>query len=170
MEIKDEIIHEIEQQMLSVLTLAVCNSETANTWDNFHLYAGATNTFIAAISATLALASFSYSSLLSAALSIIAAILAGMSTFLNPTDKIKSHWKASIEYEHLYKKFRILRIDVLNQTTNISKANKKVGKLIEEYYAIKRDSPLNPNWAWRKGHESAIQLMKHQMSNLHINI
>ena len=151
MDHKALILKEVEENELYVLTLTKAHCDTAIVWGNVHLYLGIPNTIIAALAGASALSSFSNSSLIAGILSIIASILAAVSTFLNPSDRAKSHFKASNEFERLYKRIKMLRISSLDNEVTRQELAPKFDVLIEQLYDLRDSSPTVPDWAYRGG-------------------
>ena len=151
MDHKALILKEVEENELYVLTLTKGHCDTAIVWGNVHLYLGIPNTIVAALAGASALSSFSNSSLIAGILSIIASILAAVSTFLNPSDRAKSHFKASNEFERLYKRIKMLRISSLDNEVTRQELAPKFDVLIEQLYDLRDSSPAVPDWAYRGG-------------------
>jgi len=151
MDHKAPVLKEVEANELYVLTLAKAHLDTAIVWGNVHLYLGIPNTVIAALAGASALSSFSNSSLIAGILSIIASILAAVSTFLNPSDRAKSHLKTSNEFERLYKRMKMLRINSSDNEVTRQELTSKFDVLIEQLYDLRDSSSAVPDWAYRGG-------------------
>lgn len=79
--------------------LAKGYSHTAITWGKVNLSIGIPHTIIAAIAGASALSNFGYSNIIAGVLSIVASVLSGLLTFLNPSDRAKSHMQAFTEFQ-----------------------------------------------------------------------
>lgn len=162
MDNKVSILKEVEENELYALVLAKGHVDTAIAWGNVHLYVGIPNTVVAALAGASALSSFSNSSLIAGVLSIIASILATISTFLNPSDRAKSHLKASNEFERLYKRIKMLRINSLDNEITLQDLAPKFDVLIEQLYDLREASPAVPDWAYRGGASEADAVRRRQ--------
>ncbi|MBD2054605.1 SLATT domain-containing protein [Oculatella sp. FACHB-28] len=151
MDNKALVLREIEENELYALILAKGHYDTAIAWGNVHLYLGMPNTTFAALAGASALSSFDNSNLIAGILSIIAAILAAVSTFLNPSDRAKSHLKASHDFERLYKRIKMLRINAFDDAVTMQELAPKFDALLEQFYDLRDASPAVPDWAYRGG-------------------
>jgi hypothetical protein len=162
MDSKTPILKEVEENELYALTLAKGHVDTAIAWGNVHLYLGIPNTIVAALAGASALSSFRNSSLIAGILSIIASILAAVSTFLNPSDRAKAHLKASNDFERLYKRMKMLRVNSLGSEVTLQELTPKFDVLIEQLYDLREASPAVPDWAYRGGTLEADAIRKRQ--------
>jgi hypothetical protein len=162
MDNKAPILKEVEENELYVLTLSKGHCDTAIAWGNVHLYLGIPNTIFAALAGASALSNFSNSSLIAGILSIIASIMAALSTFLNPSDRAKSHLKASNDFGRLYKRIKMLRINSSDNEVTVQVLAQKFDELVEQLYDLREASPAVPDWAYRGGVLEADAVRKRQ--------
>jgi hypothetical protein len=152
---KEITLKEVEENEFYLLTLAKAHRKTCNVWGGLHLYLGIPNTIFAALAGASALSSFSNSNLVAGVLSIIASILAALLTFLNPSDRAKSHLKASNDFERLYKRMKMLRISALGDAMTLQELMSKVEVTLEQLYDLREASPAIPEWAYLQGKATA---------------
>jgi len=87
---------------------------SGNFWRSIYLFFGITNTLVAALAGSIALY-FEEEITLVAFLAIIVAIISGIITFLNPSEKASKYKSKGDEFLALRSEFRIFRnIDILN--------------------------------------------------------
>jgi len=120
--------------------------EAARQWSQIYLWLGIPTALIAGISGVSAFEDCTFIAGVSA---IIAAALAAISTFLNPSEKAQAHYTAGFKFTSLKNKSRIFReIEIIDE----DKKNKKEALLIlsSERDGINEVSPQIPRWAFKK--------------------
>ena len=120
--------------------------EAAKRWGKIYLWLGIPTAIIAGISGVSA---FEDKKLIAGVLAIIAAALASIYTFLNPSEKAQSHYTAGFKFTSLKNKARIFReIELLDKEGNNKK--KILMGLNAERDSINEVSPQIPRWAFEK--------------------
>lgn len=147
---KDDYLKEIEDTESYARILAKGYSHTALAWGKVNLSIGIPNTIIAAIAGASALSDFTNSNIIAGILSIIVSVLSGLLTFLNPSDRAKSHTQAFTEFQRLCQQIKLLRIDIANEKeANLSKElRQKMDELFEKLHTLRSSSPMIPGWAY----------------------
>lgn len=147
---KDDYLKEIEDTESYARILAKGYSHTAIAWGKVNLSIGIPNTIIAAIAGASALSDFTNSNIIAGILSIIVSVLSGLLTFLNPSDRAKSHTQAFTEFQRLCQQIKLLRIDIANEKeANLSKElRQKMDELFEKLHTLRSSSPMIPGWAY----------------------
>ena len=120
--------------------------ETARRWGQIYLWLGIPTAIIAGISGVSA---FEEQKLLAGATAIIAAALASISTFLNPSEKAQAHYTAGHKFNALKNSARIFREIELLDSSNKELKNDLL-KLSSERNSINEVSPQIPRWAFEK--------------------
>lgn len=127
--------------------------EAARRWSNTYLWLGIPTALIAGISGVSA---FENCPLVAGIAAIVAAGLAAISTFLNPSEKAQAHYTAGFKFTSLKNKSRIFReIEILDKESKNTK--QQLLALSSERDSINEVSPQIPRWAFekaRKGIES----------------
>ena len=127
--------------------------EAARRWSRIYLWLGIPTAIIAGISG---ISAFEEQKLLAGATAIIAAALASISTFLNPSEKAQSHYTAGIKFTALKNGTRIYReIELLDDTNKNLK--KELLKLSLERNSINEVSSQIPRWAFEKARKGIEQ-------------
>ena len=120
--------------------------EAARRWENVHLWVGIPTTILAAAAGASALASHK---ILSAALSLLVAISAGVTTFLKPDARAARHLQAGNSYKSLQNNARVFR-----EVQCASRATPKQLTAILQQLSARRnklneESPQIPRYAFR---------------------
>lgn len=163
MDSKAAYLKEIEDAESYARILAKGYSHTAITWGKVNLSIGIPNTIIAAIAGASALSNFSYSNIIAGSLSIIASVLSGLLTFLNPSDRAKSHMQAFTEFQRLCQQINLLKMDISNEPSEgISKElRQKMEDLFEKLHNLRSASPMIPGWAYKIAKSEVEQNIKY---------
>ncbi|MCU7806885.1 MAG: SLATT domain-containing protein [Candidatus Thiodiazotropha sp. (ex Semelilucina semeliformis)] len=120
--------------------------EAARRWGKIYLWLGIPTAIIAGVSGVSA---FEEQTLLAGVAAIIAAALASISTFLNPSEKAQAHYTAGFKFTALKNNARIFREIELNDS-NSKNPKSDLLKLSSERHSINEVSPQIPRWAFEK--------------------
>lgn len=127
--------------------------ETARSWGQIYLWLGIPTAIIAGVSGVSV---FEEQKLLAGVTAIIAAALASISTFLNPSEKAQAHYTAGYKFTALKNNTRIFReIELLDGTNQDLK--KDLLKLSSVRNSINEVSPQIPRWAFQKARKGIEQ-------------
>lgn len=127
--------------------------ETARRWGQVYLWLGILTAIIAGVSGVSA---FEEQTLLAGITAIIAAALASISTFLNPSEKAQTHYTAGYKFTALKNNTRIFReIELLDGVNKDLK--KDLLKLSTVRNSINEVSPQIPRWAFQKARKGIEQ-------------
>lgn len=156
-DIKFGILEQARQKEIYTLALSKAHFSTATIWGYLQFIVGIPNTILAAIAGASAFSKVDHSSMVAGGLSILVAILTALSTFLDPNERAKAHWKAGNEFQFLNDKFQILVN--FDSFTEISpqQLKQKLEGLLEEFYKARAANPVTPYWAWKQGLKDAKQ-------------
>ena len=127
--------------------------EAARRWGKIYLWLGIPTALIAGVSGVSA---FEEQNLIAGATAIIAAALASISTFLNPSEKAQAHYTAGYKFHALKNSARIFREIELLDTAN-QKLKNDLLKLSAERNSINEVSPQIPRWAFVKARKGIEQ-------------
>lgn len=120
--------------------------EAARQWGQIYLWLGIPTAIIAGISGVSA---FEDHTFIAGIAAIIAAALAAISTFLNPSEKAQAHYTAGFKFTSLKNKSRIFReIELLDKDKKNHKQD--LLELSSERDSINEVSPQIPRWAFKK--------------------
>lgn len=120
--------------------------EAARRWRHIYLWLGIPTAVIAGISGVSA---FEECTFIAGVSAIVAAALAAVSTFLNPSEKSQAHYTAGFKFTSLKNKSRIFcEIELLDKDNNNKK--EQLLKLSSERDSINEVSPQIPRWAFEK--------------------
>lgn len=143
---KENLIKEAKRIEEDSIYSSKSHYEAARTWDNVYLWLGIPTAIIAGISGVSA---FEEHKLIAGISAIIAAALASISTFLNPSEKAQAHYIAGQKFTALKNRTRIFReIEVLDETHENLK--EKITLLSSERDSINEVSPQIPRKAFEK--------------------
>lgn len=106
---KDEIVKEASRIEESLLFSSKRHFVDADRWGSFHLWIGVPTVIMSAIVGAAALTSFDPSRVLAGLLAILVSILSGIATFLNPNERVNSHFQAGNKYDALLNAVRLFR-------------------------------------------------------------
>jgi hypothetical protein len=148
---KDAYLKEIEETESYARILAKGYSYTAIAWGKVNLSIGVPNTIIAAIAGASALSNFSNSNIVAGILSIIVSVLSGLLTFLNPSDRAKSHMQAFTEFQRLCQRLNMMKIDLANEDGGVisDELRRKIEDMFEKLHDLRSVSPMIPVWAYK---------------------
>lgn len=148
---KDAYLKEIEETESYARILAKGYSYTAITWGKVNLSIGIPNTIIAAIAGASALSNFSNSNIVAGILSIIVSVLSGLLTFLNPSDRAKSHMQAFTEFQRLCQRLNMMKIDLASEDGEVisDELRRKMEDMFEKLHDLRSASPMIPGWAYK---------------------
>jgi hypothetical protein len=147
-----EIIKEAKRIEESSLFSAKGHFAAAEAWSRFHLGIGLPNAVLAALAGAIAL-SFTSSSvghIIAGILSIVAAGLAGLQTFLNPNERAAAHLNAGNNYEALCGKVRIFWTVECWEENSERVLTEKLKDFADQKEKLNRTCPQIPSWAYRK--------------------
>ena len=156
-------LQEVEDTELYARILAKGYSYTAIAWGRVNLSIGIPNTIIAAIAGASALSNFSYSNIIAGILSIITSVLSGLLTFLNPSDRAKSHTQAFTEFQKLCQQINLLKMDILSESEEVisKELRQKMEDLFEKLHDLRSASPMIPGWAYKIAKAEVEQNIKY---------
>lgn len=149
---KDKIISESKRIEEDSLYSSKSHFNASQCWTNIHLWLSGTAAVLSAIAGTSAFSQFNNHNILAGILSIIAAGLTAIITFVNPNDQAEIHQKAGNSYNSLRNDARIFyEIEINNikdekMVENLKKLNNRRSKLNLESAQI-------PKWAFQKAKE-----------------
>ncbi|MBM3210667.1 SLATT domain-containing protein [Candidatus Poribacteria bacterium] len=163
---KDNIIKEAKRIEEDSLCSAKAHFYAGQFWTNLHFWIGIPAAIFAAVAGTAALARFDSRNIIAGILSIIAAILTVIMTFINPREKATIHQKAGNDYNSLKNKSRIfgqIEVEEINTIGSVEIAaqedtktvvNKtlleELNELSNERDELNKESPQIPKWAYKK--------------------
>lgn len=117
-------------------------------WSKVHFALGIPTVVLAVISGSSALTTFDSHTAVAGILAIVTAVLAGISTFLNPNQRANYHLNAGNEYRKLRNEARIFReIDLAKSSDE--EASEQIKKLSSRRDALNESSPQPPDWAYK---------------------
>jgi len=152
-----ENIEQLKSEALRIEEDATYSSkahyESARRWGQIYLWLGIPTAIIAGISGVSA---FEEYKLLAGVTAIIAAALASISTFLNPSEKAQTHYTAGFKYTALKNNTRIFREIELSDDAN-NNLKEDLLKLAAERNSINEISPQIPRWAFEKARKGIEQ-------------
>ena len=148
----EEIIKEAKRIEESTLFSAKGHFAAAEIWSRFHLGIGIPNAISAAVAGAIA---FSFSSnfwihLTAGTLSIIAAGLAALLTFLNPNEKAAAHLNGGNNYDALNAKVRIFWTVECWAEKSSRILTQKLKDFADQKDKLNRTCPQIPSWACRR--------------------
>ena len=149
MELKNKIIDELERIEEDCLYSSKGHYMAGQLWVNVNLWIGGIAALLAALAGASALSELSNSNALAAGLSIVAAALTAIMTFLEPSDKAAVHQKAGNQYNALRNESRIFReIEIEVIENEIMTAELK--RISSNKNTLNLESPQIPKWAFNK--------------------
>ena len=126
---------------------SVAHRGACNGWNSANYVLGGAAVLTASAAGATALITDSNSI---AALALLAAALAGLATFLNPSQHARLHQHAAASYAELEGDFRrFRRIDVLLES-DVSKLRTELEGTITKFNGVDAASPPIPRLAWRR--------------------
>lgn len=151
---KEAIIQEAKRIEENCLYTSKGHFAAARFWSNFHLWIGIPTVILATVAGASALSRFGNFVVIVGVISIIVAVLAATTTFLNPRERANAHLSAGNNYDSLLSKARIFwTIDCWrNDSEEI--LTQKLRDLSEEKNRLNRECPQVPRFAYlqaRKG-------------------
>ena len=149
----DEIIREAKRLEESSFVSFTAHHFAARRWRNLHLWLGIPTVVIATIVGFGAFLQYAKEyplvAILGGLLSLVVAVLSGITTFLNPKDLQAAHLTAAHGYDALFNNSRIFwSIDCCQQDSDEVLIS-KLRKLVERKIDLNRTSPQIPRWAWK---------------------
>ena len=126
---------------------AKAHFEAARIWENVNLALGIPATIIAAVSGILAISELTA---LAAMTTIIVAILSGLLTFLNPSDRASKNLKAGNTYNAVRNDARIFANIKCKNYNSTDELEKQLDDLNSRRNTLNDDSPQISNWAYKK--------------------
>lgn len=147
-----EIVKEAKRLEESTLHSAKGHFSASETWSRVHLWIGLPNAVAAGVAGTLAL-SFTEDPevrILGGSLSILAAGLAAVQTFLNPNEKAAAHLNAGNSYEGLNARVRIFWTVECWEGQSDRALTEKLKDFAAEKEKLNRSCPQVPSWAYRR--------------------
>jgi hypothetical protein len=146
------ILDEAKEKEFFTLALYGTYLITAVTWGTCHLFLGIITTIAAAIASGSALSDNKNITVLA---SVIATILAAISTFLNPSEREKVHVKAANQFQELNDKYKLFIATVEKADTTDQVLMEQLEKLRNEFYQARNTNPISPGWAWQRALKKA---------------
>jgi hypothetical protein len=140
-----EIIKEADRINEDSEHSAKSHFEAARIWGNFNLCIGVPATILAAAAGISKIPNYN------TLFAIIAAILAGLMTFLNPTGKATKHHNAGTQYNALRNDTRIFINITCRDQIGIEETRKQLEKLNRRRNTLNTKSPRIPRWAYLIG-------------------
>ena len=154
-----EVILEAKRLEESTLFSAKGHFAAAETWSKLHLWVGVPNSVAAAIAGAMALsfASNMWMPIIGGGLSILAAGLAAVQTFLNPNEKSAAHFNAGNNYDALNGKVRIFWTVECWEAHPDRVLTEKLKDFAGEKESLNRTCPQIPSWAYRRAKEGIVK-------------
>lgn len=151
---------ELEMLLERSVLLALAHKYAARRWSSIHLWLGIPSTVLAGVSGVSALSRFDTSQIITGILSILAASLTALNTFLDPSKRSNNHLSSSSKYEQL-------RLQIKNSVIFLQSENGIVTDLVSgipspqsllekfefisnELQKISSESPILPEWSIRR--------------------
>ncbi len=147
-----EIVKEAKRIEESTLFSAKGHFAAAESWSRLHLVVGVPNAVLAGVAGAIALAfaSSHWTHLLGGLLSILAAGLAALQTFLNPNEKAAVHLNAGNNYDAINSKARIFWTVECWQDQSERNLTERLKDFADQKEKLNRTCPQIPGWAFRK--------------------
>ena len=147
-----EVIREAKRLEESTLYSAKGHLAAAERWSQLHLWVGVPNAVAAAVAGAIALsiASNMWIQIVGGGLSILAAGLAAVQTFLNPNEKSAAHLNAGNSYDALNGKVRIFWTVECWEAHPDRVLTEKLRDLASEKERLNVTCPQIPSWAYRR--------------------
>jgi len=146
---KEAIIDEAKRIEENCLFTAKGHFVVAQFWTNFHLWIGIPSVVLAGAAGTAAFAKFDSNNIVAGVTAIIVAILTGLSTFLNPSDRSKIHLNAGNNYDSLLSRIRIFWTIECRKENSDEILAKKLKDFSDERDKLNRECPQVPKWAYK---------------------
>jgi hypothetical protein len=125
-------------------------------WSKYHWILGLPTAALAVLSGSSALSQFDNHNILAGIFAMAAALLAAVSTFLNPNQRASCHLNAGNNYRKLRNDTqRFCEIDFLKDADVV--LEKKVKLLAKRRDALNMISPQPPEWAYKKAEKRIIE-------------
>lgn len=137
---KTKLIKEAKRIEEDALYSAKGHFNNASSWSTIHYWLGIPSVVASAIAGTSALAKFAYHEYIAGGLAIVAAILTGLMTFINPRDRSITHLNAGNKYNSLKNKARIF-YEIEIENLSIDKATEKLNRLSDIRNELNEKSP-----------------------------
>jgi hypothetical protein len=151
--LKENALKEAKRVIEDTLFSSEGHFITASRWSKCHYYLGVPTVILAVISGSSAIAVYGSHYLVAGIPGIIAAVLAAVSTFVNPHERATCHLNAGNNYRQLRNEARLLsEIDYLKDTED--EFVKKVKKLAKRRDDLNQCSSQVPKWAHKKAKEN----------------
>jgi hypothetical protein len=148
---KEEIIKEAKRIEESSLYSSKGHFCAARLWRNLHVLLGVPTTVLAAVAAAKAFSQFDAGHTVGGWISIVVAALAALSTFLNPNEKVSSHFRAGNDFDALQSRARIFwAVDCRGNETDQVLTN-RLKDLAAEKSELNRKSPQISRLAYIMG-------------------
>lgn len=155
-----EIVKEAKRLEEATLFSAKGHFAAAQFWSKFHLGIGIPNAVMAGLAGAFALSTFAASlwvRTIAGGLSIVAAGLAAIQTFLNPNEKAAIHLSAGNNYDALNSEARIFWTVECWSGLSEQVLTERLKDLAHQKEKLNRGCPQIPSWAYeraRKGIEA----------------
>jgi hypothetical protein len=132
---------------------ARCHFITSDRWARVHLWLGVPATIMAAIAGASALSQFAASNLIAAFLGITVATLTALATFLDPGGRASAHQNAGNKILSISNDARMFSEIECLQAENIEEITQQLKILANRLNELNENSPLIPEWAFKKNRE-----------------
>jgi hypothetical protein len=146
---KEEIIKEAKRIEESTLYSFKGHHAAAAFWQRMHFVLGIPATILAAVAAASASSQFDEQHFIRGGISIIVAVLSGLTTFFNANKRAGSHLDAANKYESLHSEARIFWTIDCRGTASEQVLTTRLKDLSHTKSQLNRQSPQIPGFAYR---------------------
>jgi hypothetical protein len=153
----EKIIKEAKRIEEDCLFSAKGHFNAAQSWKAIYYWIGIPASVFAAVAGASALAKFDSHDIIAGILALIVAILAGVSTFLNPNEKSNIHHRAGSQYIRFRNKARIFADLEVDHISDHQKIIEEIMELDSQRNDLNQKSPQIPERAYRKAKKSIIK-------------
>lgn len=137
---KAKLIKEAKRIEEDALYSAKGHFNNSSSWTTVHYWLGVPSAVASALSGTSALAKFPYHEYVAGGLAILAAVLTGVMTFVNPREKSVAHLNAGNKYNSLRNQARIF-YEIEIENISIDKSIEKLNTLSDTRNDLNEKSP-----------------------------
>ena len=137
---KAKIVKELKRIEEDTTLSSKSHFDAADRWNQWHLRLGIPATVLSAIAGVSALSQFDYHNVIAGIIAILVAILTGLITFLNPSERAERYLNAGNAYNELKNNARIAH-DVEVDTLDVSELSVRMKELNDRRSELNQESP-----------------------------
>src|SRR5215218_5354968 len=137
---KAKIVKELKRIEEDTTLSSKSHFDAADMWNQWHLRLGIPATILSAIAGVSALSQFDYHNILAGIIAILVAVLTGLITFLNPSERAERHLTAGNAYNELKNNSRI-GYDIQADTLDVEELAEKMNELNSRRSELNQESP-----------------------------